>query len=67
MHDTKGSAAHNQFDDEDNDGNNKQHKAEAVDAMHILNPLRLRPIRVGLTQVQVFGYLSEHAHGGSNF
>lgn len=43
-------------------GKQEQENTQPVDAMHVFHPLRSRLVRIGLAQVQVFGYLAQYIH-----
>ena len=54
--------SHQQLDDHDDQCCNKQQQAQTVNAMHVFDPLRVGPVRVGFAQVKVFGQLFQHSH-----
>ena len=51
-----------QFNSQDNQAENKNQQADAVDTMHITYPFIFRPVGILFFQVEVFCYLTPDAH-----
>jgi hypothetical protein len=51
-----------QFNSKDNQAKQEDENADAVDTVHVTNPLIFRTVRVFLSQVEVFRYLFPDSH-----
>lgn len=51
------------LDGKNDEAKNEDQQADPVDAVHVSYEISFWPVRIRLTDIQIFRYLFDHAHG----